>query len=175
MCQSDKIPVTQLLEVCKGRKDRGFSGPFSLKFCYSGAIWEVFWVGKHKGFRLVIVEIDSPEAFKLLGEADQTNPNFDIICGFLKLVGLQRKANLCAELMAEDAWDSAGELIQTPTALVQKEIEKDLLKVSFGMIQKMGARYKLLGAVNLIDGSILASITTTDQSRLLDFGRRASP
>lgn len=94
MYQSDKIPVTQLLEVWFETKGAHGSWVFRTVFPQVllfgrsfGPFGKDFGLPNTKGFRLVIVEIDSPEAFKLLGEADQTNPNFDIICGLLKLVG----------------------------------------------------------------------------------------
>lgn len=110
------------------------------------AIWKGLWLAKQKGFRRVIIELDSSEAFELHllqeEEEDETRPNFDIIRSFCVLMekgceydfcNVLGEANLCADLMTQEAWHSACDeaFIQSPPSSVQKEMEKDFLNLKF--------------------------------------------
>lgn len=103
----------------------------------------------------MIIELDSSKALNLLQEADETDPNFDIIHSVCALMEegcecefcyVLREANLCGDLMAKEAWHSAcnDEFIQNPPASVQNEIQKDLLKCRSAWSQNWGLLTKAL-------------------------------
>ncbi|KAF7140698.1 hypothetical protein RHSIM_Rhsim06G0023500 [Rhododendron simsii] len=136
------------------------------------AIWKGLWLAKQKGFRRVIIELDSSEAFELHlllqeeeEEEDETRPNFDIIRSFCVLMekgceyefcNVLGEANLCADLMAQEAWHSAcdEEFIQPPPSSVRKRRWKRIFSISSFVPYGSEIRNRIGALLNFrIDGS----------------------